>query len=98
MSSYCPLCGEKDFTVVYKTLRQYSGAAIVKCSHCLHVYTLSNHEPDHEKLYKDDVYKVAENRKSIFDRILTWEYTRVVKKISAIKKSKGSLLDFDCGV
>src|SRR5258707_10465414 len=97
MTSYCPLCGEKEYTVLYKTLRQYPGAAIVKCSNCLHVYTLLNHEPDNDKLYKDDVYEVVENRHSIFDRVLNWEYCRILKKIQSIKSPKGSLLDFGCG-
>lgn len=97
MTSYCPLCGEKDYTAVYKTLLQYPGAAIIKCSNCEHIYTLLNHEPDNEKLYKDDVYKLVENRNSLFDRILNWEYSRVLKKIYSIKRSKGALLDFGCG-
>ena len=97
MTSYCPLCGEKDHTVVYKALRQYAGAAIVKCKHCSHVYTLLNHEPDHEKLYKEGVYKLVENRNSLFDRILTRECSRVLKKIQSFKRTKGTLLDFGCG-
>jgi 2-polyprenyl-3-methyl-5-hydroxy-6-metoxy-1,4-benzoquinol methylase len=97
MTSCCPLCGEKAYTIVYKTLSQYPDATIVRCSNCLHVYTLLHHEPDNEKLYKEDVYKVVENRNSLFDRILNWEYTRVLKKIQSIKESKGTLLDFGCG-
>jgi 2-polyprenyl-3-methyl-5-hydroxy-6-metoxy-1,4-benzoquinol methylase len=97
MTSCCPLCSEKEYTVVYKTLRQYPSAAILKCSRCFHVYTFLDHEPNRDKLYKDEVYKVAENRNSLFDRILTWEYSRVLKKIQSIKRPKGTLLDFGCG-
>ncbi len=97
MTPFCPLCSEKDYSVVYKTLPQYPGASIIKCSNCFYVYTLLNDEPDNDKLYKDDVYKVVENRNSLFDRILNWEYSRVLKKIQSIKRSKGTLLDFGCG-
>ena len=97
MTSSCPLCHEKAYTVVYKTLWQYPGTAIVKCSNCFHVYTFLNHEPDHDKLYKDDVYTVTANRNSLFDRILNWEYKRILKKIQSLKSPKGTLLDFGCG-
>ena len=97
VSSCCPLCGEKGYVVVYKILREYPGAAIVKCSHCFHVYTVLNQEHDKDKLYSDDVYKLVENRNSLFDRILNWEYNRVLKKIQTLKRPKGALLDFGCG-
>ena len=97
MISSCPLCNEKKYTMLYEKLRQYPGASIVKCNNCLHIYTLLNHEPDNDKLYKDDVYKIVENRKSLFDWILTREYNRILKKIHSIKPSKGTLLDFGCG-
>lgn len=97
MTSCCPLCSEKGYTVVYKTLRQYPGAIIVKCSNCFHVYTFLNHEPDPDKLYKTDAYTITANQNSLFDWILNWEYKRVLKKIRSFKRPLGSLLDFGCG-
>lgn len=97
MSLNCPLCHIKNYTIVYKNLPQYSEASIVKCNHCFHIYTLLNHEPEADKLYNDKVYKVIDNRDSLFDKILSWEYNRVIKKMNVLKPSKGSLLDFGSG-
>jgi 2-polyprenyl-3-methyl-5-hydroxy-6-metoxy-1,4-benzoquinol methylase len=92
----CPLCGIESYTIVYKQL-QFPAASIVKCTNCCHVYTLLSHKIPADKLYNDDVYKIVENRHTIFDKILNWEYKRVIKKINSFKPSKGLLLDFGCG-
>jgi len=96
MSSGCPLCGAENYTILYDRL-QYPGSSIVKCDHCFHIYTLSDHQPETEKLYNDEVYQVIENRHTIFDKILNWEYNRVIRNINSFKPKKGSLLDFGCG-
>jgi len=93
----CPLCGANNYTVIYEHLEQYPAASIVKCKHCLHIYTLLNDDLESDKFYNDKVYKVVENRNTIFDKILSWEYKRVIKRIYSFKPSKGSLLDFGCG-
>lgn len=97
MDHHCPLCREKKFLVLYSQLPFYNGASLVICSHCSHVYTALDHEPETEKLYNDEVYKVVENRKSIFDKILNWEYKRVIRRINSLQSFKGSLLDFGSG-
>lgn len=96
MNPGCPLCNTENNTIVYDQL-QSSGTLIVKCDHCTHVYTLQNHPARIEELYATDVYKVVENRHSFFDKILSWEYGRVVKNINRLKPLKGFLLDFGCG-
>src|SRR5258706_8732715 len=96
MNPGCPLCGAENYTTIYKHL-QYPGTSLVKCAHCLHIYTLTSHSFENEKLYNDEVYKVIENRDSIFDKILNREYKRVIKKINSFKPGKGALLDFGCG-
>jgi SAM-dependent methyltransferase len=97
MTLNCPLCSANDFSVIHKLLEQDTAASIVKCTHCLHIYTLIDQEPEPGKLYNDHVYKVVDNRSSIFDKILNWEYKRVIKRISSFKPSKGTLLDFGSG-
>jgi SAM-dependent methyltransferase len=96
MKPGCPLCGKENYTVVYEHL-SFPGASLVKCSACFHFYTLTNTPPENDKLYTDEVYKVVENRDSIFDKILNREYKRVITKINSFKRQKGALLDFGCG-
>ncbi|MDP4262630.1 MAG: class I SAM-dependent methyltransferase [Bacteroidota bacterium] len=96
MKPGCPLCGSEKYTIIYEHL-QFPGASLVKCSHCSHIYTLTSYQPANDKLYNDGVYKVVENRDSLFDKILNREYKRVIRKISSFKPLKGSLLDFGCG-
>jgi 2-polyprenyl-3-methyl-5-hydroxy-6-metoxy-1,4-benzoquinol methylase len=69
----------------------------VQCEACGHLYSRFSREIDSQALYNDEVYKVVENRGSIFDRILDWEYNRVIKRIDRFLPRKGWLLDFGCG-
>jgi 2-polyprenyl-3-methyl-5-hydroxy-6-metoxy-1,4-benzoquinol methylase len=96
MNLGCPLCNTENNTIIYDQL-QSSGALIVKCDHCTHVYTLQDNPAPIEELYATEVYKLVENRHSLFDKILSWEYSRVVKSINRLKPLKGFLLDFGCG-
>ncbi len=97
MTSTCPLCYDEKYQVIYENPSQYPGIAIVKCASCHHLYTFSEEVIESSGLYNDNVYKVVDNRKSIFDRILGWEYGRVLEKINRMKPSKGWLLDFGSG-
>jgi len=97
MDSCCPLCGTKDHTIIFNHLQQYPNGSIAKCNHCLHIYTILIQSLKTDKLYNDRVYKVVENRNSIFDKILSWEYNKVLKTIHSFKPSKGKLLDFGSG-
>lgn len=92
----CPLCNTENKTIVYDQL-QLAGAFIAKCDHCTHIYTVQNNPVEMEELYSTEAYKVVENRHSLFDKILSWEYSRVVKTINHLKPLKGFLLDFGCG-
>jgi 2-polyprenyl-3-methyl-5-hydroxy-6-metoxy-1,4-benzoquinol methylase len=92
----CPICKTVHATVIYDQLA--AGAVhIVQCDHCSHIYTLQKEPCNQDELYADEVYEVVENRHSVFDKILNWEYGRVIKKIDGLKKEKGSLLDFGSG-
>lgn len=97
MSPRCPLCGVNKYYFIFEKLPNFPGAAIVKCNNCSHVYTLLTGEPDKDELYNDKVYKIVDTRKSLFDKILTWEYSRVLKRIHEFKSAKGLILDFGSG-
>lgn len=93
----CPLCGKEDFTVIYKQPDQYPDADIVRCNQCGHRYSVLRKEVNTNALYADEIYKVVENRDSVFDRIIEKEYTQVIRQLSIFKPARGSLLDFGCG-
>lgn len=92
----CPLCNAETKTIVYDQL-QLAGALIVKCDNCTHIYTVQNNPVETQELYSTEAYKVVENRDSLFDKILNWEYGKVIKTIHRLKPQKGFLLDFGCG-
>jgi SAM-dependent methyltransferase len=50
-----------------------------------------------DNLYADEVYKVVENRDSVYDKILNREYRGVIDNLNALSRQKGSLLDFGSG-
>jgi 2-polyprenyl-3-methyl-5-hydroxy-6-metoxy-1,4-benzoquinol methylase len=93
----CPLCGEKNQTVIYSKLPQCPDADIVRCDRCGHLYTVLHREIDTSGLYADEVYKVVDNRNSIFDKILHREYKHVLGQIESLQRKKGSVLDFGSG-
>jgi 2-polyprenyl-3-methyl-5-hydroxy-6-metoxy-1,4-benzoquinol methylase len=97
MNIVCPLCKFEHYKVIYKNVTSYPHADIVKCTFCNHFYTYLPEEVDLDNLYSDEVYKVVENRNSIFDKVLSLEYNRVVKKIKSLNPRYGLLLDFGCG-
>lgn len=96
MMPQCPICKNDNSTIVYDQLQAIT-ALIVKCDHCQHIYTVQKRQFTNEELYADEVYGVVENRNSIFDKILNWEYGRVIRTIDDIKRQKGQLLDFGSG-
>jgi 2-polyprenyl-3-methyl-5-hydroxy-6-metoxy-1,4-benzoquinol methylase len=97
MTIQCPLCNSANYKIIYGHLKQYPELKIVKCSDCRHIYTFSENNVDESNLYSEGVYKIEGDQKSIFDRILNWEYKKVIKHINRIKPARRSLLDFGCG-
>lgn len=97
MTTSCPLCHNNSYKIYYEKVFSYPHASIVQCEKCGHLYSFLTKEVDTEALYSDEVYRVVENRGSVFDRILDREYTRVIKKIDSLHPGKGFLLDFGCG-
>ncbi|AXY77484.1 class I SAM-dependent methyltransferase [Paraflavitalea soli] len=97
MNTSCPLCGEQKHTILYNQIVPAYDADLVSCDRCDHYYTFIKKEVNTDELYSDEVYKVVENKNSIFDKILSFEYKRVIKNINKLKPTKGSLLDFGSG-
>ena len=97
MKTGCPICHSNNYKIYYEKVFSYPYASIVQCEKCGHLYSLLTKEVDTEALYNDEVYRVVENRGSVFDKILDREYTRVIKKIESLLPKKGLLLDFGCG-
>ena len=97
MNNACPICFSESSTTYYKSPPNDRGANVVKCSVCGHLYTKLTQPLDVALLYNDEVYKVVENRRSIFDKILTWEYARVLKRIRKFLSPPLTLLDFGSG-
>lgn len=91
----CPLCDNSSFISLYKLSGELLGVTIVRCQVCAHVYTQSKN--DQENLYSEGVYKVVENRNSVFDKILTWESKGILKNIRILNPGNLKLLDFGCG-
>lgn len=97
MNLSCPLCNDDKYEIVYNRMNDDASMQIVKCHSCKHYYTLLKKTVETNGLYNDEVYKVVENRESIFDKILTLEYTKVLNKINSLQNDKEYLLDFGSG-
>jgi 2-polyprenyl-3-methyl-5-hydroxy-6-metoxy-1,4-benzoquinol methylase len=97
MNIGCPICHSNRHKTYYETIFNYPYASLVQCEVCGHIYSLITKEVDTNELYNDEVYRVVENRGSVYDKILDWEYTRVIRKIDLLLPGRGSLLDFGCG-
>ena len=94
----CPLCNSVQYKEVYVKIIDDPFISLVQCEKCSHYFTLIKRNIDTDKLYNDKVYQVIENSKSIFDKILTLEYNKVLNRIgSFIKKESKTLLDFGSG-
>jgi SAM-dependent methyltransferase len=98
INAKCPLCDKtsQDILVTQRLEKEFE-FHLVKCTHCKHVYTTFEKEVDVHLLYEDEVYKVVENRESIFDKVISFESLRILKYVGSFFPSKGRLLDFGCG-
>lgn len=97
MPSLCPICNCDRQTPVAVYDQPHNKACIFSCEACSHAYTAISGEIDQDYLYNEETYKVVENRGSVFDRILNWEYSRILGVLAKLLPRKGSLLDFGCG-
>jgi 2-polyprenyl-3-methyl-5-hydroxy-6-metoxy-1,4-benzoquinol methylase len=97
MNQICLLCHSENVSFVYKYLPQYNDADIMQCNDCGHQFSIVRKEINIDELYNDEIYKIVENRNSIFDRIIQREYNGVLRQLDKFSIRKGNLLDFGCG-
>ncbi|MBI2968171.1 MAG: class I SAM-dependent methyltransferase, partial [Bacteroidetes bacterium] len=98
MPPSCPVCGSHQFNDFFTAnTGNKQSFRLVTCGTCSHHFTLIPDHIDLSTFYEDDDYKVADFRKSLFFRLLSFEYTGILKKISEIRQGSESLLDFGCG-
>ena len=100
INNKCPLCNARNYLYLKKYIKGSNiqkSPAIVECENCGHIFTLIESEVDERLLYQEGVYKVVDIRGSVFDRILTLEHYKILKRINRYFPQRGSLLDFGCG-
>ncbi|MEQ9377778.1 MAG: class I SAM-dependent methyltransferase [Imperialibacter sp.] len=94
----CPLCSTKpDALVLENGMKISEDFTIVTCRICDHKYTYFLVNVSEEGIYRDERYRVIDNRNSIFDKMLSFEYNRVVGKIKKRYGSEPAVLDFGSG-
>lgn len=86
----CPVC------LTPPTTSPDSGSRIT-CSSCKISWTYLPETIDAAALYRDEVYVVVDNRKSIFEKIIFSESRAILKKAKALLPNASRLLDFGCG-
>ncbi|MBC6365725.1 class I SAM-dependent methyltransferase [Algoriphagus sp. AK58] len=86
----CPVC----FT---SSSQSPPALSRVKCSSCGVIWTFIPEQIDSEKLYRDEVYAVVDNRQSIFEKIIFSEAKKVLNQARSINPKASNLLDFGSG-
>lgn len=94
----CPICHnpESDInTTVNYGPKEY---LIVKCRKCSHYFSkIDLEEAAASDLYNDEVYKVIDNRDSLYSKIIDYEYSRILNTISERYPPGSRILDFGSG-
>ncbi|MEQ8530550.1 MAG: class I SAM-dependent methyltransferase, partial [Imperialibacter sp.] len=94
----CPMCENRPVqTELLDGIEISESFTIVECGACGHRYTFFSDNVSEEEIYQDERYKVIDNRNSVFDRLLSFEYKRVVKEVNKRYHSGISVLDFGSG-
>lgn len=94
----CSLCSSKEVICDDNLNSKSHFNDIFKCLSCGHFFTRLNEKNSQEDLYNDKVYKVIENRGSIFDKIIQYESKKLLRKAKGVLgKEIKSFLDFGCG-
>lgn len=86
----CPVC----FTPPKNTPKALHR---VECDSCEVNWTFIPEAIDSESLYRDEIYAVVDNRKSIFEQIIFSEARKILKKAQQIHPKAKQLLDFGSG-
>ena len=86
----CPVCKEPPYQPILSN-------EICACLKCGLSWTYIPDQLDTEALYKDEIYAIVDNRKSVFERIIFYEAGKVLKGAKNIQSKLNSLLDFGSG-
>lgn len=89
---HCPNCTTKP-------INYPKHLAKVHCHTCGIEWTYLSDDIQAEVLYEDEVYAVVDNRKSVFERIIFSEASKVIHTVQQLLRlsRKLSVLDFGCG-
>ena len=97
MNIACPICNSQDSKEVYKVRSEGRDYSVKTCSECEHLYTWFDFDLDEEGLYSDDVYQIVDNRDSVYSKIMSYEYGKVLKRLNGYFEKESALLDFGAG-
>ena len=88
----CPCCKRSP-----KNKNQYN-YALIYCEHCYMHWTFIKESINNHSLYNDFIYRIVDNRNTLFEKIILREAKVVINKASKFDKSiRNNLLDFGCG-
>jgi 2-polyprenyl-3-methyl-5-hydroxy-6-metoxy-1,4-benzoquinol methylase len=96
MIEQCPICYNHGYGLIYNAITNRQDVQVVSCQQCKLIYTRIGFEPANEELYSTNEYTLVDTRKSLFDKLLTFEYNKILRQIEKIQE-KGRLLDFGSG-
>jgi SAM-dependent methyltransferase len=68
-----------------------------KCLSCGVEWTYLPEPIDSAELYRDEVYAVVDNRKSVFERIIFYEGKSILRRATKIRPAAKKLIDFGSG-
>lgn len=99
-SAVCPLCGSSKYLVqeLYKTIGVPAHKCrIVCCNDCSHTYTEVLGDIDYDKLYAEGNYEIIDTRGSFFDKLLSIDYSIILRQLLKLNIVNMTILDFGCG-
>lgn len=86
----CPVCSVPPQSIP-------SAPSRVRCNSCQVDWTYLPEDTNIEALYRDEVYEVIDNRRSIFEKIIFYEAKKILKKAKKLNPTGKYLLDFGSG-
>jgi len=93
----CPICDSSESQVFCEVKNDGIIYFVRKCHNCLHYYSYGDLNIENSELYNDEVYKIVDNRGSIYSKIIDYESERVLKNIGRFYPKGSRLLDFGSG-
>ena len=97
MNPQCPICNSGEFQPYYEVENENGTYQVRKCLNCAHYYSAGYVEATTDELYSDDVYRVVDNRGSLFAKIIENEAREILTTIRRLHPKGIRLLDFGSG-